>query len=335
MKHHLTAWAARALLCLPLAACATAPLAEAGPAAAAEPVVRRNIVYGTGIVDASTAPRERDLLLDAYLPATAAGEAAPAIIMVFGGAYHRGTKEAVSFAEDGAQDSPMADYCAMFARNGIACFAIEYRLTPEDPAFPPEFDTAATVSKALLEDPGATARIEHVRRAMGLAQLDALSREQYWAATFAAVADTKTALSHVRQQAAVYGIDRDRIALGGFSAGAITVLNLAYGAGADVSAVVSISGGIWGHDITATAAPGQPPLLLFVGQTDLPGMRWGSSEIARLFTARGIPVETAWVPGFGHFYPMGATSLGPDFTKLSVEERILSFVEKVYTGQPD
>ncbi|MFN4024914.1 MAG: alpha/beta hydrolase [Hyphomonas sp.] len=328
MKHDLIARAARALLCLPLAACATAPLAEAGPAAAGEPEVRRNVVYGTGLVDASTVPRERDLLLDAYLPAVPGAEAAPAIIMVFGGAYHRGTKEAVSFVEDGAQDSSMADYCAMFARNGIACFAIEYRLTPEDPAFPAEFETALTVPKALLEDPGATARIEHVRRLMGLAPLDEVSREQYWAASFAAVADTQTALSHIRQQVAVYGIDPDRIALGGFSAGAVTVLNLAYGAGADVSAVVSISGGIWGHDVTATAARGQPPLLLFAGQTDLPGMRWGSSELAKLFAARGIPVETAWVPGFGHFYPMGATSLGPDFTKESVEERILKFLNR-------
>lgn len=330
MVWNATVWALRAMFCSSLVACAATPPAHSGPAASSGPQIQRNIVYGSGIVEASTEPRARDLLMDAYLPASATGAPSPAVIMVFGGAYHRGTKDDVSFSEDGAQDSSMADYCLAFARKGIACFAIEYRLTPEDPAFPPEFAAAQTVPKLLLEDAAATARIALVRQAMGLPPLDALSREQYWAATFAAVADTRTALDHIRTNAAAYNIAADQIALGGFSAGAVTVLNVAYGTDTDIAGVVSLSGGIWGHDITQTVSPQGPPLLMFVGQTDLPGMRWGSGVIAGQFREKGVRVETAWVPGFGHFYPMGATTLGPDFTKQTVEERALAFLDSVF-----
>lgn len=330
MVYDAAAWTLRGILCFLLAGCAAMPPAHAEVPASPEPKIQRNIVYGSGIVEASTQPRPRNLLMDAYLPASTAAAPSPAIIMVFGGAYHRGTKDDVSFNEDGAQDSSMADYCLAFARHDIACFAIEYRLTPEDPAFPPEFATALTVPKTLLEDPGATARIALVRQAMGLPPFDALSREQYWAATFAAVADTRSALDHIRGNAAAYNIASDRIALGGFSAGAVTALNVAYGTDADISAVLSLSGGIWGHDITQTVSPEGPPLLMFLGQTDLPGMRWGSGVIASQFSKMGLRVETAWVPGFGHFYPMGATTLGPDFTKQTVEERSLTFLGSAF-----
>lgn len=316
----------RLAACLPLMSCATPAGADAtGPAA---PTVQRDLVYGQGIVGASTEPRPRDLKLDAYLPAASTGPS-PAILMIFGGAYHRGSKEDEHFAEDGAQDSTMAEYCGMFAQNGIACFAIDYRLTPEDPAPPQSLRPAPTVPKALLQDPAATARIALVRQAMGLPALDAVSREQYWAATFAAVEDAQTALAYIRSRAGAFGIDPDRIAAGGFSAGAITALNLAYGARADVSAVISLSGGIWGYDLTQDIDPAGPPVLLFVGQTDLPGMRWGSAEIAKRWKASGLKAATAWVPGFGHFYPMGATSLGEDFSKLSVQERMIAFLEEV------
>lgn len=306
-----------------LAACATpAPVQAEVPASVR---VQRDIVYGTGVVDADTIPRARPLRMDAYLPAVS-DSPVPAILMIFGGAYHRGTKEDVSFSEDGAQDSSMARYCSVFAGHGIACFAIEYRLTPESPAFPESLSIRHTQPKALLEDAGATSRIELVRRAMGLPPLDAASREQFWAAIFAAVEDAQTALAYVRERADAFGIDPSRIAVGVFSSGAITALNLAYGAGADVSAVVSLSGGVAGYDLLKDVPADGPPVLLLVGQTDLPGQLRASGLIARKFDEAGVDVTTAWVPGFGHFYPMGATSLGADFSKLTVEERVLAFL---------
>ncbi|MCA8905722.1 MAG: alpha/beta hydrolase fold domain-containing protein [Hyphomonas sp.] len=327
MIHRSVRRAGYALLGFVLAACATPGEAETLANESGGLTVQSDIVYGTGIVDASTAPHERNLTLDAYLPAAGGLSPSPAIIMAFGGAFHRGSKGDFHFIEDGAQDSSMANYCRMFAEHGIACFAIDYRLVPEDPAFPEAARDAVTVPKALLEDPGAMARIALVRQRMNLPPLDATSREQYWSTTFAAAWDFNAALDYVRRNAAQFGVDPDRIAVGGFSAGAISAINLAYGIGAPVSAVVSISGTIWGYDVTQTAHSGEPPLLLLAGQQDLAGIRWGSSELARQFPAKGVHVETAWVPGFGHFYPMGATTLGSGFTKQSVEERILAFLD--------
>src|ERR1700730_12096692 len=61
-----------------------------------------------------------------------------------------------------------------------------------------------------------------------------------------AAADAQTAVRFLRTNAATYGIDPDRIAIGGSSAGAITALNVGYSSSEDPSARVrgarSISG---------------------------------------------------------------------------------------------
>ena len=44
----------------------------------------------------------------------------------------------------------------------------------------------------------------------------------------------RTALGFIKDHAKDYNIDAQRIALSGFSAGAMTAINLAYGEGADV-----------------------------------------------------------------------------------------------------
>lgn len=308
---------------------ATNGMSVAQGAADAPPVaVQRDLTYGTGITSASTDRHARDLKMDAYLP-TADGPV-PAVIMMFGGAFHRGEKGAAHFTEGGAQDSSMADYCGVIARHGYACFSIEYRLTPEDPALPDLPADALTIPKAIMQDPGAMSRINIVRGRMDLPPLDETSREQYWAATFAAAEDLSTALEHVRSEADAYNIDPEQIAIGGFSAGAISVLNLGYGAKADVAGVVSLSGTVSGYNILASSAEGDPPLLMFAGQNDLAGIQWGSREIARTFPAKGIDVEMAWVAGFGHFYPMGAVSLGAEYSRLSVEARLLAFFDRVF-----
>src|SRR3546814_1821963 len=68
----------------------------------------RNLVYGRAPIDASKdRPRERDLLVDVYRPVAGGKPLAnrPAVIMAFGGAFHRGDKGEAHFTEDGAQDS--------------------------------------------------------------------------------------------------------------------------------------------------------------------------------------------------------------------------------------
>ncbi|MDG0980163.1 MAG: alpha/beta hydrolase [Halieaceae bacterium] len=293
--------------------------------------ITRDVVFGTGIVNVSTQPLSRDLFLDAYIPRASDSEApTPAVILAFGGAFHRGEKGDFQFSEDGASDSSMADYCSALARRGFACFSIDYRLVPEDPVLPSDLDAGKLMPKALLKNPAITSRIEFVRQKMGLASLDEKSREQLWNGTFAAVQDMETALSFVRANAQQFHVAPNKIAVGGFSAGAITAMNLAYGEQADVQAVIALSGTSWGYDLNKTLTTDAPPLLMFAGQWDLQGIRLGSASIANLFQSRDAPVTQAWVPGFGHFYPMEAPSLATQFNQASVIDRITNFLNAVF-----
>jgi len=284
-----------------------------------------DVVYGQGIVAAATDPHLRDLKLDAYLP-DVSDEPTAAIILAFGGAFHRGSRGQFQFSENGARDSSMADYCMALAQRGYACFSIDYRLTPDDPELPSTFSLEHALPPSWLENPQTVDRIETVRKRMGLPPLDENSRAQLYNATFAGVADAKAALDFVRDNASTYNIKPDKIAVGGFSAGASTMLNLAYALNADVSGVVSLSGAYWGFDISASVESGGPPALLFVGQWDLPGIILSGSAFSKILRAKGITIEEAWVPGFSHFYPMEAPSLGESFSRESVIDRIAVFM---------
>lgn len=88
--------------------------------------------------------------------------------------------------------------------------------------------------------------------------------------------DAQTAVRFLREEAATYGVDGDRIAIGGSSAGAITALGVGYnsqapGAGdhqgfsSAVRAVQSLSGTLFS---TAAIGAGDAPALLFHGTAD-------------------------------------------------------------------
>lgn len=297
----------------------------------------RNVVYGRAPINASQdRPRQRDLLLDVYRPVADGKPLAnrPAVIMAFGGAFHRGSKGEERFTEDGAQDSSMADYCSRFARDGYVCFSIDYRLTQEDPGLAQPVDEKKLVPKSVNLSPAGTARIEIVRQRMGLPPLDDQARDQYWRSILAAAEDMAMATEFVRGHAGKFGVDADRIALGGFSAGAITALNTAYGIGVPVKAVFALSGAVGGYNPSQTVQAGMPPALFFVGQNDLEGIQSGTRFVVKALTDKGIAAETAWVPGFGHFYPMGAVSLGSEISRAPVETRILAFLEAKLGNKP-
>ena len=293
--------------------------------------VQADVTYGQGIIGASGAnPRARDLKMDVYRPLTDGRPLAarPAVIMMFGGAFHRGSKGNARFEEDGTSDSAMGDWCQVFAAAGYVCLSIEYRLMPEDPALPKGLDPAALFPKAMAKDPASTARIDVVRARMGLPPLDDTTREQLWNTVFAASEDLATAIAYARAHAGQLGLDPDRIAVGGFSAGGLSAVNVAYGANAPVKAVISLSGGIGGYDLRKTAKAGMPPGLFIEGQNDLEGVQLGTRAVLGALRAAGIRAESAWMPGFGHFYPMGAPSLGSDMTKQTLKTRVLRFLDQ-------
>jgi dienelactone hydrolase len=291
--------------------------------------ITRDVVYGEGLVDQAAGVRARDLLMDVYAPggSSDALEERPAIILAFGGSFHRGDKGEGRYEEDGAQNSSMADYCRMFAHEGYVCFSIEYRLTQEDPVLARSIEPLKLMPPALAVTPTTTARIDFAREKMGLPKLDNAGREKLWRAILAASEDMTTAVEHVRTYSDRYNVAPDRLAIGGFSAGAITAINAAYGANTPVKAVVSLSGSSWGYNLGAMTTSEQPPILMLVGQDDLPGIRSGSAGISALFDQKGIEYESAWVAGFGHFYPMGAITLAPDLSKASVSDRIIDFLD--------
>lgn len=300
----------------------------AAPVAAAEQVrVHPDLVYGQGLVGGEKAT-ERPLLMDWYEPLGATDELRPAVIMAFGGSFVRGSKGEEHFTENGAQDSSMADYCRAFARQGFNCFSIEYRLAGERPVLATTVAADRLMPEALAVTPQTTARIDIARQAIGLPPMDDTARAEFWQALLSASEDMEMAVNHVRSQSAQYGVDSERLALGGFSAGAITAINTAYGRHVPVKAVVSLSGSTWGYLLQGNL-PAQPPALLqLVAQEDLPGVIRGSGAVARVLDSTGASRQQAWVPGFGHFYPMGAISLGADFSKMSVEQRVVGFLRE-------
>jgi para-nitrobenzyl esterase len=96
-----------------------------------------------------------------------------------------------------------------------------------------------------------------------------------------ATADAQTAVRFLRSNAATYGIDQNRIAIGGSSAGAITALNVGYSSSEDpgsrVRAAVSISGA---QLVTGTISPGDAPALDFHCTTDpLVRYQWAVNTI--------------------------------------------------------
>ena len=122
-----------------------------------------------------------------------------------------------------------------------------------------------------------------------------------------AAADAQTAVRFLRTNAATYGIDPNRIAIGGSSAGAITALNVGYSSSQDpaarVRAAVSLSGA---QLVVGTIAPGDAPAIDFHCTTDpLVSYQWAVNTI-NAAKAQGLDAfleswnETCHVPYAEH-----------------------------------
>jgi acetyl esterase/lipase len=119
--------------------------------------------------------------------------------------------------------------------------------------------------------------------------------------------DAQAAVRFLRANAATYGIDPDRIAIGGSSAGAITALNVAYspddpgtsgnpGHSSSVRAAVSLSGAA----LLTIPNAGEPPVLLFHGTADfVVPYAWAEATINNAKAAGTQAFFTSW-EGFGH-----------------------------------
>ena len=131
--------------------------------------IERDIVFGEALVDRTGIQRRVPLRMDAYLPAGSESEhaaPAPAVVLAFGGAFHRGTKEDDAFSDGVGRSTAISDYARRLAARGFAAFSVAYRLAQTDPV--PPADRAIPHPELVP-----LSRIDVVRQQFGLPPISA------------------------------------------------------------------------------------------------------------------------------------------------------------------
>lgn len=259
--------------------------------------VTRDVVFGVGGVDyeAGRGPaRYRQLKLDVYEPEAAAARPRPALILAFGGAFHRGTKETDEFGDAEGMSTPMAEYARLFAARGYVCFCIDYRLTQEKP------DPGCTPAIA----PGEPMNKDRVNVVRGMLGLPPATDDELRNGIEGATDDMVKAVTFVRSRSRGYNVDIHRIALGGFSAGAVISLLAAFIERVPVKAVVSVSGRISeaASKTGMTGAADEPAVLMFHGDRDLPVIYEGAAPTKAHMQNVGLRHRCIELANSTHFY---------------------------------
>jgi len=298
-----------------------------------------NVGYGKGKITIDGKLVERDLLLDIYLPSNANKDFTkelkgnppyPAVILVHGGGFQRGGPRQAPYTELGAVHSRMEDYAQILTPLGYVCFVVEYRLADELP----EPETAIDASWLLnMEDAITETAVKRANLAREYDGQQALGQAEaktiIWKTLLSAAEDIKKVVEFVKTTADTYNVDSEKIGLGGHSAGATTVLNATYGLDVSVNAAFLLSPVVTGLDLNKAITNNNiPPMLHVISQFDEPAVL----EFAGVLTERMNKVESGynllWIPGFGHFYPRNSVSLGDDATRISLQERLIEFLNK-------
>ncbi|AIW15616.1 alpha/beta hydrolase [Vibrio tubiashii] len=287
-----------------------------------------DVPYAKGKVTIDGQITERDLLMDVVQPKTPLAEENPVVVMTFGGNFIRGGRNDV-YSIAGAQTTTMRDYCRHFAEVGYTCVAIDYRLSGEEPV-----PSNIGYSDDILIEEQFQLKDLHQRHNM-IRELNGLEPLAYDSPVLrntiiSAAEDLYKAIAHLQDNADDYNIDPNRIAIGGFSAGAMTSFNVAYGMNAPVKAVIANSSMGLGFDVDKASMNNEnlPPAMLSMGQYDLDPLIQMAQHNIPAFEKLGIEIESHWVPGFGHFYPAGAITLGSDVSRQPLLERMITFLNK-------
>ena len=112
--------------------------------------------------------------------------------------------------------------------------------------------------------------------------------------------DAQTAVRFFRTNAAAYGIDETRIAIGGSSAGAITALNVGFGSSEDPTAAVAAVVSLSGAHLLNPIGPGDAPSFLMHGTADtVVPYQWAVTTLTQATAAGLDSFLTSWT-GAGH-----------------------------------
>jgi acetyl esterase/lipase len=264
--------------------------------------VSRNVIYGAGGINYTGRRQERALAMDVYEPAQSRKSARPAIILAFGGAFHRGSKDDDTFTVGDGTNTPTAWYANYWAQQGYVTFCIDYRLIPEDPdpGNTPALSGEGTVGSE---------RMHTVRANLGLPPLsDALLSNGVEAGSD----DMAAAARFVYANASRWNVDIGRVALWGWSAGARNALNAVFAEGVPACAIIALSAYV--HDASVrrllSKPRGTPALLLVSAERDLPHIRQQAEPMADLFTHYLRQVEHLVLEDIDHFYPASSRVRG-------------------------
>jgi acetyl esterase/lipase len=278
--------------------------------------VIEDVVYGTGAVN-SPAPGNMNLLADIYVPTGPdLPRDRPALIVVHGGFWAFGTKDAIEntdFIDPGRFFDTEGVYAREFAKRGYVCMSIDYRMLGDQPP-----------GTGLFAGIGGSSTTDFVSTIQAFGS-GAATAPECIAAVEAAVADTQRAVQYLRANANLYSVDTNRIALGGWSAGASNAILAAYAGGADVRAVWCSSGGTGGNDFLIT--PGGPGTILFHGDSDGNIPVTQSQTLNAALDLAGLSNAYYEIPSEDHYFVRGTIVNGPPAKGgLSVEDTLAEFL---------
>ncbi len=261
-----------------------------------------NIVYGTG--PTNNGATTMNLTLDLYRPtmiATPLPSSTPAIALVHGGGFIGGDK------------LDMAPLAQAYASLGYVVASINYRMYNDLPPNsspgpadgftppPPGFDTFPDLQ-------------------LGGNAINA------------AVQDASLAMNWLRDHAADYGINANRIGIGGASAGAITSLLVGYNNPGNMppTVVLSFMGSMYGTE--GAIQPGAPPAFMYHGDVDAQVPYAGAVAVAAQMAAVGVYHQFHVAPGIGH--TLNAAIFGMDFGGATLIQHNIDFLADYLVPEP-
>lgn len=302
--------------------------------------VELDVAYGTGTISSNGSLVERELLLDVYTPSpnnadytqskTVSDAPRPAVILIHGGGFQRGGRRQEPYTEFDAIHDRMEDYAQLLAPLGYVVFVIEYRLAPElpEPEMALDADWVVTIEEDLTD--AGMRRVNFARDSLGLGPLEGQEgKVVVWKTILSAAEDLEKAVDFVRSSSERFGVDPEKIALGGHSAGAATVINTAHGLNAPVTAIFPLSPPLSAIDLSKTVTtPDETPTLHVISQYDEPAVLEKAPGFTAAMRNAGADYELVWIPGFPHFYPHNTPSLGDDGTRQALSARLIDFLER-------